>query len=109
MISSVPVSIYYSWWCIVNWDIKFNLYIIDCQPSELGASDEQVNSNCLTIPNGMVCYDGTIADSVATYVCDDAYTLIGTTQRMCRSDGRWKGSIPSCNATGMIIGISLAT
>ena len=68
-----------------------------------------MSSKCLSIPNGIVCYDGTIAGSVATYECDNAYTLMGTTQRMCRSDGRWKGSIPSCNATGMIIVISLAT
>ena len=60
-----------------------------------------MNSQCLAVSNGMVCYNGTTAGSVATYTCDNGYTLMGTAERTCRSDGRWEGSIPSCEIIGM--------
>ena len=58
-----------------------------------------MNSSCVAIPNGQVCYNGTIAGSVATYSCDEGFTLTGSAERTCRSDGRWNGSIASCAAT----------
>ena len=64
-------------------------------------SDNQVSlQQCLTVSNGMVCYNGTIAGSVATYTCDSGYVLMGTAERMCRSDGQWEKSVSSCEIVG---------
>ena len=49
------------------------------------------SQDCLSVPNGKVCYTGTTAGSVANYTCDN-----GNTTQTCRSDGRWDGEIPAC-------------
>ena len=72
----------------------------DCQPSELG-TENQIASSYPTIPKGMVRYNGTTAGSVATYKCDNGYTLMGNAERTCTSDGQWGGDIPLCEAIGM--------
>ena len=77
--------------------------LIACQTGELGASGGEVSPQCLGFSNGMVCYDGITAGSVATYTCQNEYMLVGTAERMCRTDGCWEGSIPSCEANGMIM------
>ena len=77
-----------------------------CQPDELGTIDNQaasswcnINSSIgsVSIPNGFACYDGTSAGSVATYQCDEGYTLTENTKRTCEDDGHWDGQLPSCN------------
>ena len=52
----------------------------------------------LYTPNGIVCYNSTIAGSEAVYSCDDGFHQSGGTARVCQSDGVWNGSIPQCFA-----------
>ena len=49
-----------------------------------------------SIENGFVCYNGTVAGSLATYRCNEGYMLTGTEERLCGSDGRWSGDMSSC-------------
>ena len=69
------------------------------------------SQNCVAVPNGNVCYNGTTAGSVANYTCDNRTCDNGTcdngngTTRTCRSDGRWDGEIPACGNNNYIIGI----
>ena len=53
-----------------------------------------------SIENGFVCYNGIVAESLATYMCNEGYTLTGTEQRLCGSDGRWSGDTPFCAVNG---------
>ena len=78
-------------------------FAVSCPPDELGALAVLVNSTCLAVSNGMVCYDGTTAGSVATYTCDNGYMLMGSAERVCGSDGHWDESIPSCEIIGRIV------
>ena len=48
------------------------------------------------ISNGVVCYNGTAEMSLAGYICDVNFDLVGETTRVCQSDGFWNGSIPTC-------------
>lgn len=52
--------------------------------------------NSGSVQNGFVYYNGTVAGSLATYKCDNGYTLSGSDRRVCRSDGRWSEPTPSC-------------
>ena len=46
--------------------------------------------------NGQVSVGEVTFDSVATYSCDDGFTLKGTATRTCTSDGTWSGDNPTC-------------
>ncbi|XP_064386214.1 sushi, von Willebrand factor type A, EGF and pentraxin domain-containing protein 1-like [Halichondria panicea] len=51
--------------------------------------------------NGMIGYNMGIAslrpvNTVATFTCDNGYTLNGGSTRTCGSDGVWSGSAPTC-------------
>ena len=53
----------------------------------------------LTNPeNGQVDISGTTENSIATYSCNSGYTLSEPITRMCRSDGVWSESEPSCQS-----------
>ena len=39
---------------------------------------------------------GTSFGDVAKYSCDIGYTLNGPAERTCQADGRWNGSVPTC-------------
>ena len=53
----------------------------------------------LTNPeNGQVDISGITENSIATYSCDSGYTLSGPFTRMCRADGVWSESEPSCQS-----------
>ena len=39
---------------------------------------------------------GTSFGDVARYSCDEGYTLIGQNETTCQADGRWNGSVPTC-------------
>ena len=41
---------------------------------------------------------GTSFGDVARYSCDRRYTLNGTAERTCQADGRWNGSVPTCDS-----------
>ena len=47
--------------------------------------------------NGRVSVGGVTIGSVATYSCDDGFTLMGTATRTCTSDGTWSGDNPTCD------------
>ena len=39
---------------------------------------------------------GTSVGDVARYSCDKGYRLIGLDETTCQADGRWNGSVPTC-------------
>ncbi len=55
-------------------------------------------THLMDLVNGDVAYnmDDRPVSTVATYTCDTGYTLNGGTTRICRSDGIWSGSAPTC-------------
>ena len=59
--------------------------------------------NCgepVSITNGDVSYSSTIVDSLATYSCNNGYTLVGDSDTVkCTNSGEWEGSIPACIGT----------
>ena len=50
-----------------------------------------------TLPNGQRTLSSTTNISVVTYTCDVGYTLQGSNNGTCQSDGQWSGSVPQCN------------
>ena len=48
--------------------------------------------------NGQVDISGTTENSIATYSCDNGYTLSEPFTRICLSDGVWSESEPSCQS-----------
>ena len=56
-----------------------------------------IDCGLLTDPeNGEVSFSSTIYNSVATYICDSGYALIGDNMRTCLDTGLWSGSAPTC-------------
>ena len=41
---------------------------------------------------------GTSFGDVARYLCIEGYTLIGLNETTCQADGRWNGSVPTCES-----------
>ena len=39
---------------------------------------------------------GTSFGDVASYSCDEGYMLIGLNETTCQADGRWNGSVQTC-------------
>ena len=48
-----------------------------------------------SIVDGVVCYNGTTAESRAVYICNNI-TQANDVTRVCQRDGTWNGTIPSC-------------
>lgn len=46
--------------------------------------------------NGRVFFSSTSFRSVAKYICDDGFDLIGSSQRTCQADGTWSDEEPVC-------------
>ncbi len=46
--------------------------------------------------NGRVTFNGIVVYSIGTYECDSGFGIKGAVSRMCRKDGTWSGSNPSC-------------
>lgn len=82
--------------------------VVDCQTETFGTSlSDQANSLCkhdsigsIDIPNGVACFDGNTSGSVLSYQCDHGYTLVGSTNQVCLSDGSWSGEAPNCQSVG---------
>ena len=47
--------------------------------------------------------DGTNTGSVATYSCDDGYTLSGSETRTCEEGGLWSGDAPVCEGKVVVV------
>ena len=61
-------------------------------------------SRCSDLPNpenGRVIVSGEVIGSIATYDCDDGYTLNGLSTRICRDDQEWSGVAPTCRGTSL--------
>lgn len=57
-----------------------------------------VSCSGLSAPaNGQVLLSGTTFGSVATYTCNNGYSLVGSSTRSCQSNGQWSGDAPSCS------------
>ncbi|XP_064386249.1 P-selectin-like isoform X2 [Halichondria panicea] len=62
---------------------------------------------CSDLPplmNGGITYTDGLTDSrpvntIATYTCDNGYTLTGGSFRACQNGGTWDGTAPTCQAT----------
>ena len=55
---------------------------------------------CPTLLNpmeGRVALTGTLVGSQAAYSCNEGLVLNGNRTRICRADGRWSGSEPTCD------------
>ena len=72
-----------------------NVFAIFAMFSSVGVSCGQPD-----IPsNGRVNTSaGTSFGDVARYSCDSGYTLNGPAERTCQADGRWSGSVPTCES-----------
>ncbi len=63
-----------------------------------------ISGTCFDLPpliNGVIAYDAGFADSrpintIATFTCDNGYTLTGGNFRQCLNDGTWSASAPTC-------------
>ena len=56
----------------------------------------------LTDPmNGQVTVSGTTEGSIATYTCDEGFTLSGSTSQTCGSNGTWRPAAPVCLLNSM--------
>lgn len=60
---------------------------------------EHVDCGQLKAPrNGGVKVDGTTIGAGAVYHCDEGFALSDNAHRTCQPNGRWSGSVPSCNS-----------
>ena len=84
-------------------DSTRRLEVCKCNEYEFFTASVQAIT-CLDLPqlsNGVVAYDNDKANgrpvgTLVTYSCNPGYTLNGDTIRICRSDGTWSGSEPTC-------------
>ncbi len=66
-----------------------------------------ISGTCFDLPplmNGVVAYTAGPADSrpintIATFTCDNGYTITGGNFRQCLNDGTWSGTTPTCLST----------
>ena len=81
------------------------VWLAGCNKADLIDNNEAVDParcadrgfvNSSSISGGVVCYNGTPAGSLAVYICDNGFLLMGNEARVCQIEGRWNGSIPQC-------------
>ena len=99
---SMPVQ-----WLSSNIDIFKYMYFFNagCNGTDLSNESGTTNTarcadrgfvNSLSISDGVVCYNGTTMGSMAVYICNDGFLLVGNEARVCQSDGNWNGRAPQC-------------
>ena len=71
---------------------KFLQLHLQCALFEVFECDR---ADIISPDNGAVSVNGSTLGSVATFTCNDSYTLIGDATRTCQLTG-WSGSNPSC-------------
>ena len=64
-------------------------------PLSVGVSCDELDSPSNGLLNTSA---GTFFGDVARYSCDRGYTLNGPAERTCQADGRWNGSVPTCDS-----------
>ena len=77
--------------------------VTDLTDLAITTQDEAVDPRCsarefmsnTSIVDGVVCYNGTTAESRAVYICNNI-TQANDVTRVCQRDGTWNGTIPSC-------------
>ncbi len=63
-----------------------------------------ISGACSDLPllmNGDITYEAGVVDSrpintIATFTCDNGYSLTGGSFRVCQNDGTWSGTVPTC-------------
>ena len=53
----------------------------------------------LAIENGYVDDGLAVQGVIANYSCTDGFTLVGSSSRVCQSNGQWSGNAPVCQGT----------
>ena len=80
-------------WCAFEYVIQYIRINLTCHTFPLGVSCGQPDSPT----NGRVDTSaGTSFGDVARYSCDEGYMLVGLNETTCQADGRWNGSVPTC-------------
>ena len=66
--------------------------------STLYNTDSVIDCGALPNPtNGQVdTSSGTTSNRLATYSCYTGYAITGESRRVCRADGRWNSTAPTC-------------
>ncbi|XP_022089140.1 sushi domain-containing protein 2-like isoform X2 [Acanthaster planci] len=52
-------------------------------------------------PNGAKEVSRSTLGGVASFTCDDGYTLRGESELTCQETGTWSGEVPTCEASGL--------
>ena len=67
-----------------------NLHLVTSSCTEVDCSRPK------QLQDGTVSYDGTGYNMLVEYKCDEGFSLIGSSTRVCKSDGKWSGEEPVC-------------
>ena len=57
------------------------------------------------VTNGMVSFDGTYLDDIATYTCNFGYELVGSSQRVCQLNETWSNMVPTCDRKFLVFAL----
>lgn len=55
------------------------------------------------IEKGSIYIPFTTYGSVASYICDRGYHVVGDITRVCKADGNWDGADPFCELIGKMM------
>ena len=60
----------------------------------------QLSCGDLAVPDSgqFVLSNGTYIGSIATYSCNEGYSLVGFEVRICQADRTWSGLAPTCES-----------
>ena len=47
--------------------------------------------------NGSVIHNSNVTNGIATYTCNDGFTLEGNMHRVCINGSGWNGTLPMCH------------
>ncbi len=70
---------------------------IECDPEVLGTDPSpQRIFGSVTVPNGVINYNGSAPGSVTTLACDQGYSVMNDINRTCMTDGHWSDETLQC-------------